>query len=52
MPRNTLPRTIVSAMKIMIPLREFSCAECTASAIVRLLPMSTAVLMVPSGMSR
>ena len=52
MPRKMLPSTIVSAMNTMIPLREFSCAACTASAIVKLLPMSTAVLMVPSGMSR
>ena len=47
-----MPSTIVKTMNTMMPLREFICAACTAIAMVRLLPINTAVLIVPSGMSR
>ena len=48
MPRNTAPSTIVTTRNSQQQLALAGCAACTASAIVRLLVMSTAVLMVPS----
>ena len=52
MTRKALPRTMVASRNPTVPVRRPTCAERTASAIVRLEKMSTAVLIAPSVMSR
>jgi hypothetical protein len=51
-PRKTLPSAMVRMRKSTIRRRWPSAAARTASAMVRLLPMSTAVLRPPSFQSR
>ena len=48
MPRNTHPSAIVMNRNINSARRWPVCAACTASAIVKLLVMSTAVFTVPA----
>ena len=48
MPRNTHPSAIVMSRNIISARRSPVCAAWTASAIVRLLVMRTAVFVVPA----
>ena len=49
--RKTRPSTIVTISQLTVPFFDPTCADRTASAMVKLLPISTTVLMPPSRMS-